>query len=456
LTEAARDPLAPLYQPATVRLRCAAITRAVEDGRSGWFTVDRSRLEDVAARVAALTRERFPDLNVPLHSRWRHFEAGGVDRKAELDLLLAGRDAAAAARARIDLVVVSVLLDAGAGAPWRYRETPGAVDALALPLQRHKADDLLAMLDQASAKGAPAGAAPPADAAEAAVFARSEGLAVATFRAFVGGVFSADPHDRLRVDAQALQRIDAAALRAVFQAGASNPLVGLEGRAALLARLGEALEAEAAAGGGPARPGRLLDTLAAGGARAEVDAAAILAALVRSYAPIWPSGGRALGRPAGDCWPHRWAGAATAAGPDATTAGYVPFHKLSQWLTYSLVEPLRWSGVQVTGLQALTGLPEYRNGGLLIDGGVIVPRDPRDLARAWKPADEWVVEWRALTVTLLDALAARVRARLGVDEAALPLPCVLEGGTWSAGRQIAHELRGGAPPVRIDSDGTLF
>ena len=66
------------------------------------------------------------------------------------------------------------------------------------------------------------------------------------------------------------------------------------------------------------------------------------------------------------------------------------------------------------------------------------------------------MEWRALTVTLLDELAALVRAELGVDAEAMPLACVLEGGTWAAGRRIARQLRDGAPPFRIDSDGTVF
>ena len=133
----------------------------------------------------------------------------------------------------------------------------------------------------------------------------------------------------------------------------------------------------------------------------------------------------------------------------------MPFHKLSQWLSYSLLEPFEWAGVQVGGLDDLTGLPEYRNGGLLIDAGVIVPRDTAFAAQPRLPSEPWVIEWRALTVALLDELAPRVREVLGAP--ALPLACILEGGSWAAGRQIAAERRaGGAPPVAIESDGTVF
>jgi len=108
-------------------------------------------------------------------------------------------------------------------------------------------------------------------------------------------------------------------------------------------------------------------------------------------------------------------------------------------------------------LDQLTGLPEYRNGGLLIDGGVLRPRDAAFASRSYTPADPWVIEWRALTVALLDELADKVRAVLRVSATELPLACILEGGTWAAGRQIAAERRAdGSPPVNIISDGTIF
>ena len=413
-----RDLLATLREPATIRARCAAVTRSVAEGRSGYFQLDLGRLDETARRVEGVIRRRFPELRIPYHSRWRHFEAGGVDRKAELDALMAGRDTAAQARAQFDLTVVSVLLDAGAGPSWRYLE-PG-----------------------------PGGAA----------YARSEGLGVATFRAFLAGSFSARPEDPLRCDAAALERLDAGALRAVFQASPSNPLVGLEGRVGLMNRLGAALREQAARDGLEARPGLLFDRVSARGSRAGVSATELLLEVLQVLGPVWRSGSVVKGIAAGDVWPHRWAGADIGNGKrDPTTGEWVPFHKLSQWLTYSLLEPLQWAGMAVTGLDALTGLPEYRNGGLLLDSGVIVPRHGSDLARTWKPSDEFVIEWRALTVTLLDQLAERIRQRLGLAADQMPLACILEGGTWAAGREIAAELRaGGGPPFQIDSDGTVF
>ncbi|MFZ2003498.1 MAG: DUF1688 family protein, partial [Stellaceae bacterium] len=167
----------------------------------------------------------------------------------------------------------------------------------------------------------------------------------------------------------------------------------------------------------------------------------ILRALLIALGPIWP------GRPLGDCGRHR----------AVPGDGLLPFHKLSQWLAYSLVEPLQDSGIAVSELDGLTGLAEYRNGGLFLDLGVIEPRDRSLTQRTLDPQDEAVVEWRALTVILLDRLAARVRTLLGKNLAEFPLACVLEGGSWEAGRVAALPRRAdGSPPLTIASDGTLF
>jgi hypothetical protein len=135
----------------------------------------------------------------------------------------------------------------------------------------------------------------------------------------------------------------------------------------------------------------------------------------------------------------------------------MPLHKLSQWLAYSLIEPLQRAGITVTDIDGLTGLAEYRNGGLFVDTGVLTFRDPAAAAGEHDVGSALVVEWRALTVALLDRLADIVRQKLNMDAKTLPLAKILEGGTWAAGRAIARELRSdGASPVKVISDGTVF
>ncbi|MBI3516544.1 MAG: DUF1688 family protein [Proteobacteria bacterium] len=376
---------------------------AAEAGRLTHFAYHPERLEAAASYVVETIRGRYPDLAVPYHSRWRHFEAGGVDRWAAPRAMFS--DAAERGRASFDLAIVSVLLDAGAGEHWRYRE-----------------------------------------AATGQTVARSEGLGIASFRMVEAGAFGAP----WRADAAALAALDVATVAAGFQVAADNPLVGLDGRVALMRRLGAAVAGNPAVFGTPGRVGHLFDHLARAGS-GTLPAATVLETLLQVFGAIWPSrltlGGIALG----DVWRHPAVHA-----PDASD-GYVPFHKLSQWLAYSLLEPLEDAGVTVTDLDALTGLPEYRNGGLLLDLGVLMPHDPALPRTPLGAGDEPIVEWRALTVMILDRLATRVRAQLGLDARHFPLAKVLEGGTWAAGRRIAAEKRpGGTPPLTIQSDGTVF
>jgi hypothetical protein len=128
-----------------------------------------------------------------------------------------------------------------------------------------------------------------------------------------------------------------------------------------------------------------------------------------------------------------------------------------QWMCYSLIEPIEEAGYRVVDQEMLTPLAEYRNGGLLVDMGVLEPKHARVLSDEHRPGDEAVVEWRALTVGLIQEVARETRGILGLSERELPLAAVLEGGTWWAGRRIAADRRpGGGPPLRILSDGSVF
>ncbi|WP_293683188.1 DUF1688 family protein [uncultured Phenylobacterium sp.] len=378
-----------LLTAAAVRERAQEMLAIAEAGGLAEWRLDLSRLEAAADLTAQVVRENYPTLQVPFHARWRHFVANGRDLWAETKK---PGIKAALGRTAFDLVIPSVLLDAGAGAAWRYR-----------------------------------------DAATGAVLGRSEGLGVASLRLFQSGALSSDPDDPLRADA--LHAVDAEMIAKAFQVTRRNPLVGVEGRAALLNQLGRAV----------GQPAALFDIMSRHAEKGKLPAPVILEVLLQALGPIWPGrlslGGVALG----DCWTH------------PAIDGYVPLHKLSQWMSYSLIEPLQWGGIEVTDIDGLTGLAEYRNGGLFVDMGVLVLRDPADAAKAHPVDGPLVVGWRSLTVALLDRLAPLVRERLGVTAKAFPLARVLEGGTWAAGRRIAAQRRPDlSPPIAVVSDGTVF
>ena len=403
-----------LLSPAAIRDRARRIYGMALDGGTS-FRVHPEKVENVADYVLKVIRDNYPDLEIPYHSRHGHLNAGGVDRvsliESTLGRGLGGRGSPREiAQSKIDLVVVSVLVDAGAGDKWKYYEdTTGKT------------------------------------------YARSEGLAVASFHMFARGAFSSDKENLLRADIGGLKRLRVEDLAKGFQVGPDNPLIGIEGRVHLLKKLGEVMEA---------RPhifknGRvgdllihLLDRHGEDGLRARH----VLDFVLRELADIWPARLKLGNQGLGDVWSY------PALGAKDSLESLVPFHKLSQWLTYSLLVPIiELLGREVPGVEELTGLAEYRNGGLMIDSGLLELRQSADGGKPHSPDSQLIIEWRALTVAMLDLLADSVRKKLGKSPTEMPLAKVLEGGTWHAGRRIAKEKRAsGEPPLNIVSDGTVF
>ena len=383
-----------LQTPRAIRERCERVLSLAQAGQSAHWRLDETRLDAVAERVLTLTRTLYPDLaRIPYHGRYRHFDVGGVARLADFDAKIAHLSGDEQLAARFELVISSVLLDAGAGRTWQYRGSDGCE------------------------------------------YTRSEGLAVASYELYASGAL----HD------VGLRSLSAETLGRAFQVSAHNPLTGLEGRAALLRRLGEVVASTPEYfGTGSARLGNLGVWLKNSARAGQLQAGTLLQAVLRALGPIWQGRPELAGQSLGDVWRH-------------SQLGFVPFHKLSQWLSYSLFEPLEAAGLTITGADELTGLAEYRNGGLFFDTGVLSLRDPSALTRVHTVSSDLVIEWRALTVALLDRTATLIRASLGVEPAELPLARILEGGTWRAGRAIAAEARAdGGPPLLIDSDGTVF
>jgi hypothetical protein len=405
------EAVARLRNPETVRARCQRILAAGHRDELPQFRLFPERLPTAVGWVMETLQQRYPTLEIPYHSRWRHFGVGEVERWTSLLEDCKDLSAAEIARIRFDLAVTSVLLDAGAGDRWRF-----------------------------------------VDPVDGRAYTRSEGLAVASFTMFREGFFSAVPGQLYRADADGLEAVDVERLGNQLQVTATNSLVGLDGRCQLLRRLSTALRGHPRLfGATQPRVGNLFDALLRKSHNGTLPAAAVLSALLIGLADVWPDGYRFHGVNIGDVGFH------PVLDSDDATAGLVPFHKLSQWLTYSLVEPLEEYGIEVTGLEALTALAEYRNGGLLVDTKVLAPRDPDALGRSHAMNSELIVEWRALTIALIDEIADTIRERLGRDHDTLPLAAVLEGGTWWAGRRIALKLRqDGGPPIRVESAATVF
>jgi Protein of unknown function (DUF1688) len=372
----------------------------------GEFIVHIEKLDEVADYVLRVIKDKYPDLKIPYHSRFNHFRVGNLDRMQELNALIKNEKPEERARIKIDLCVTSVLLDAGAGNDWKYTENGH-------------------------------------------LYSRSEGLAVASYNMFKAGEFSSSRDKKLFADASGLMQITEEHINKGFQVSVGNPLLGAKGRAELLHRLGKVIENNDEYFAGPEyhRPGFIVDYLLKKYPNKKVEAEDLLKIVLRGLGGIWP--GRIIMNDInlGDTWRHP--------GLAEGWEGFVPFHKLSQWLTYSLLEPLEEMGFKIINLNKLTALAEYRNGGLIVDSGLVeAKQDWR--GRSIHPESKVTIEWRALTIALLDEVAKIIRRKLKLSEDEFPLVKILEGGTWWAGRKLAQEKRGGKPPFEIVSDGTVF
>jgi len=393
----------------TIRRQCNRVFELAKKGNLRHFKLNMDKMPVAVDAVVDCIKTEYPNLDIPLHSRFRHFtteqltgirETWTKHRIPHVEQI----------RRLIDLATISVLLDAGAGKEWKYVSQEGNV------------------------------------------IGRSEGLAVASFDMFTAGLFSSDPAVKSRVNSIGLRNLRVDDVRAGFQVTSLNPLVGLEGRTALLNRLGNALEENSEFFGAEvARPGNVVDYLLDNSSDGKVELSVLWKAIIQGFESIWPHNLSGVNR--GDAWCYQPLKISGKVGSDI-----VPFHKLSQWLMLSWLEPIQELELQILNVDDHTCLAEYRNGGLLIDSGVLSLKEPSNAARYWDVGSELIVEWRAMTVALIDIVAEEVRKKLGKSKAELGLAKVLEGGTWRTGRILAEKMRGASkpPPLKIRSDGTVF
>lgn len=447
------------------------------------FIVDFSKVDDVVDFIVSLINRDYGTnySSIPPHGRWQHFNVGDIDRITPLVNSWKSNnntndnnnniDSIEITKRLLDLFVVSVLLDAGAGNKWKYIEKSESESN-----------------------------------SESNSYSRSEGIAVASLVMFKSGIFSNSPNlNPFQVNGTALSLLSVEDLANGMQAtnfksnnnisggdndNNTNPMDGLEGRAALISRLGKALLQNSKYFGPPetCRPGNILDYLLNHPTTIKttttkddeittttIKLETLWDALMDALSPVWPSGRTQLGGISlGDAW-------ICSSMPSTTNEEWekiTPFHKLTQWLCYSLIVPIKqFLGVKFDGEDLQTGLPEYRNGGLLVDFGVLklkpnILEQGLELSKKingssgsggdsaysiplFTPDSDVIIEWRALTVGFLDYLLPLVNKKLNTN---LSLAQLLEAGTWKAGREIAAQKRPltKGPPIDLLSDGTVF
>lgn len=416
-----------------VRERSRIVLEAARNGGLNNFELDELRMKETAEFVAGvISRDFGPDryAEIPPHGRWEHFSIGGIPRLE--NLVQKWQDSEVPdveiTRRLIDLFFVSVLLDAGAGDTWAFREPGG---------------------DKA--------------------YGRSEGIAVASLYMFNDGAFASPTVGiKATVDGHALSKLTEDAFIQHFQVGPQNPIVGAASRIELLNSFGKSLLSLPEIFGTNGRPGLLVDHLLAVSKDNDLDYEALWDILQKLLLPAWPSNRpRINGQPIGDAWPLRVL-QERSGDSENPTAGIHPFHKLTQWLGYSLTVPFikvlkrNWINIDKG-----TGLPEYRNGGLFVDMGVLKLK-AEVLAKGleasgqklplFSSTGDVIVEWRAMTVALLDELHKHVNDILAPQGVSLSLPQLLEAGSWKSGRELAakHRPETRSSPILIDGDGTLF
>ncbi|KAH8908338.1 DUF1688-domain-containing protein [Coniochaeta sp. PMI_546] len=458
------DPVGYLRSLNAVRERCSIVTDKALRNDLHHFDVDMRKFDDVVTFVANIIKRDYdaPFTSIPPHGRHQHFAVGGRDRVAHLlSTFPEDVDNTEKCRRLIDLFLVSVLLDAGAGTQWSFKSTENGK-----------------------------------------VYRRSEGIAVASLEMFKTGLFSSNKNNKYQVDKTALRQLTVGQLAQGLQSRPGNEMAGLEGRTSLLVRLADALDERKEFFGEEGRPGNMLDYLLShpltqASSTVIVPIPVLWDVLLNGLMRIWPASRTAInGISLGDAWPCSSMPQPTQLPSSPTFSPFpnssgqptvapwesiLPFHKLTQWLTYSLMQPMQSiMKIQFAGAELLTGLPEYRNGGLFIDLGVLTLKKEDEVrglqnyskycertgssgvevAPMFEPGDDVIVEWRGVTVGFLDKLCVEINRVLAPELAGneLSLPQVLEAGSWKGGREMAEMSRPNTkePPILIDSDGTVF
>ncbi|KAJ5984713.1 hypothetical protein N7481_006812 [Penicillium waksmanii] len=423
-----------------VRERAHLVLEAAAQDNLTHFSYLPDLMPGVADFVAGIINvQRLWSQSIPRdssHGRWQHFEIGGVPRVEKLikGWQSVGDDETEITRRLIDLFFVAVLLDAGAGDVWKFTEPDTGNE-----------------------------------------YGRSEGIAVAALYMFKAGAFSDGGADIEEADkfytGRGLVSLDIAEFRKNFQITANNEIISDISRVSLLQSVGHSLLNLPEIFGDKGRPGNIVDYLLANRKNGEnLNYEVLWSVLQKTLLPAWPKNRTHVsGVPIGDAWPLQTLERLNSDRQAQNGALNIqPFHKLTQWLAYSLSVPfIRVLGLDWDNIDQGTGLPEYRNGGLFVDLGVLrlkenVLKEGQKNSKQETPSfdatSDVIVEWRSMTVALLDTLHKLIADRFALQGVRISMAQMLEAGTWKGGRELAAKYRPEtkSSPIVIQGDGTLF
>ena len=394
----------PIFIPSSIRRGANVLFGLAERDALEHFRLNQSKLSRLATNLA----QSINPIAVQPHTQWRNLEHDGVRRIAELnDQLMRTLDTSnERVRARLDLLFLNEALETGGNGSWKY------YDSLS--------DKFLT---------------------------RTEALATATLRLFQNGFFSSEPHTPLRVDTHRLRSISDSELADAFQISHDNQMLGgIGAKHQRLAALADYLECQTEFLDRTAtRPGNILNVFSP----SNIPLEPLFSFLAKSLTTIWP-GNLNNGSPLGDAWPHR------ALDSDPVLQGIAPIHRITQWLHYAIAPALTDYGFTPISTIELTGLPGYRNTGLLVDVGVIIPRNPALFSSPHLLGDEAIVELRCLTISAMDRVLLSIHQHHNLSHDSCPM-AKLNGLFWHAGRTKAAELRpDGSPPFVVKDQGVPF
>lgn len=192
---------------------------------------------------------------------------------------------------------------------------------------------------------------------------KSDGLSIAILDMFLSGLFSSDPTLPHRVNSYQLNNILEKDLVLGFQISNTNRILGFDTHYSILKKIMMQLESFPDIYGTEiSRPGNMMDYL-----------------LLKSHDTIdvvdlWDIVSRTFGSMTDSINDIHYC--------DGIKSS-VSFNKTLQWLCYSLIEPMRLYGFNIVNLEILTGLPEHRNGALLIDTGVLILKNQSDYEKSY-------------------------------------------------------------------------